>query len=48
MMGYPYRGLNWSGAGGAWLGGLGVIFWIVILIDLILLGFWLFKQIQKK
>ena len=24
------------------------IFWIVILIDLILLGVWLWKQIQKK
>jgi len=33
------------------MGGLGVIatiFWIVILVDLILLGFWLWKQLQKK
>ncbi len=29
-------------------GAVGSIFWIVILIDLILLGIWLFKQIQKK
>ena len=27
---------------------IGTIFWIVILIDLILLGVWLWKQIQKK
>lgn len=27
---------------------IGSIFWIIILIDLILLGIWLFKQIQKK
>lgn len=27
---------------------LGSIFWIVILVDLILLGIWLWKQIQKK
>lgn len=33
------------------MGGAGVIasiFWIVILVDLILLGLWLWKQIQKK
>lgn len=29
-------------------GVLGSIFWIVILIDLILLGVWLWKQIGKK
>ncbi|MCL5019392.1 MAG: hypothetical protein M1426_02800 [Patescibacteria group bacterium] len=27
---------------------LGTIFWIVILIDLILLGVWLWKQVNKK
>jgi len=27
---------------------VGTIFWIVILIDLILLGVWLWKQIEKK
>lgn len=27
---------------------IGSLFWLVILIDLILLGFWLWKQIQKK
>jgi len=33
------------------MGGFGVIasiFWIVILVDLILLGLWLWKQLQKK
>lgn len=37
--------------GGNMMGDYGlvmVIFWIVILIDLILLGIWLGKQIQKK
>lgn len=36
--------------GGNWenFGLIAQIFWIVILIDLILLGFWLWKQIQKK
>lgn len=27
---------------------LGSIFWLIILIDLILLGLWLWKQINKK
>lgn len=27
---------------------LGSVFWIVILVDLILLGIWLWKQINKK
>jgi hypothetical protein len=49
MMGYgDFQGMmNWGGGWG-WFGGLGIIFWIVLLIDLVLLGFWLFKQIQKK
>lgn len=33
----------------AWgFGFLGLIFWIVLLVDLILLGIWLWKQLQKK
>ena len=43
MMGYG----NFGGMMGGF-GFLGVIFWIVLLIDLILLGVWLWKQIQKK
>ena len=46
-------GLSMMGFGnyGNMMGGFGVlgsIFWIVILIDLILLGTWLWKQIYKK
>ena len=43
MMGY--------GGFGNMMGGFGFlvsIFWIVILVDLILLGIWLWKQINKK
>lgn len=40
MMGWgPSAGSGW------WLGS---IFWIVILVDLILVGVWLWKEIQKK
>lgn len=44
MMGY------WNGGMMNW-GGFGIfvsLFWIVILIDAILLGIWLWQQIQKK
>ncbi|CAN5132397.1 hypothetical protein BH11PAT1_BH11PAT1_8050 [soil metagenome] len=44
MMGYGNFG-NMMGGG---FGFLGLIFWIVILVDLILLGMWLWKQLQKK
>ena len=44
MMGY--YGSSMMGVGSWSL--LGSLFTIVILIDLILLGMWLFKQIQKK
>lgn len=42
---------NW-GYGGSMMGygGLGIfvsLFWIVLLIDLVLLGLWLWKQLQK-
>lgn len=44
MMGYwGYGGMMNYG-----FGVLGVIFWIIILTDLILLGIWLWKQINKK
>lgn len=48
MMGYWNGG--WAGNMMNW-GGFGFvisIFWIVILVDLILLGVWLWQQIQKK
>lgn len=41
-MGYD----NWGMMGGA--GFLGVITWIVIVVDLVLVGIWLLKQINKK
>lgn len=39
MMGYGY--------GGMMGGGFGVIVAIVVIIDLVLLGIWLYKQINK-
>ncbi len=49
MMGYwGGRGMMDGGDGFGFIGVVGTIFWLVILIDLILLGFWLWKQIQKK
>ncbi len=40
----------WSsyGYGGMMNSGLGLIFGLIVLIDAILLGIWLVKQIQKK
>ncbi len=46
MMGWNYgymMGSNWGS-----FGLLGFLFWIVIFIDSILLGMWLWKQLQKK
>ena len=43
MMGWGYGGMMNGG-----FGVLGTILWIVILVDLTLLGFWLWKQINKK
>ncbi len=40
MMGY-----GWGNMMGGY--GLGSIVWIVVLVDLILLGVWLWKQISK-
>lgn len=45
MMGYGnwgYSMMNWG------FGAVGSLVWIIVLIDLILLGIWLWKQIQKK
>lgn len=46
MMGYG----NWGGYGmmNSGFGLIATIFWLVILIDLILLGIWLWKQVNKK
>ncbi len=44
MMGYGY---NYGGMmGGGWTG-LGIITWLALTIDLVLLGVWLWKQIKK-
>jgi len=45
MMGYGNWGASMMGAGS---GIFGSVFGLVILIDLILLGLWLWKQINKK
>lgn len=42
MMGY-YGG--WGAMGGASL--FGVITWLVVIVDLVLLGMWLWKQVKK-
>ncbi len=42
MWGYQNM-MNW---GGFWF--LGTLFWVVIFIDLVLLGMWLWKQLNKK
>jgi len=45
-MGYGnWGGYNMMSSG---FGILVIIFWLVILVDLILLGVWLWKQIQKR
>jgi uncharacterized membrane protein len=45
MMGYGWQGMM---GGSGFFGTFGFLLWIVILIDLILLGVWLWKQVQKK
>lgn len=37
---------DWGGMMEGW-GTLGIITWLVIAVDLVLLGVWLWKQIQK-
>jgi hypothetical protein len=43
MMGY---GNNWGMMGE--VGFFGLITWLVIIVDLVLVGIWLWKQISKK
>ena len=46
MMGYWGNGImgsNWQTIG-TFMG----VFWIIVLVDLVLLGLWLWKQLQKK
>ena len=43
-----YDMMSWM-MGSMWgVGFLGFLTWLIILIDLILLGIWLWKQINKK
>lgn len=44
MMGYGYGG--WDMMGGA--GIFGLLTWLVILVDLVLVGIWLWQQVSKK
>ncbi|MBI4066551.1 hypothetical protein HY411_02435 [Candidatus Gottesmanbacteria bacterium] len=46
MMGWNYGG-GMMGATGGW-GLLGPLFAVVLLVDLVLLGLWLWKQLNKK
>lgn len=39
--------MNW-GQGAGFFGILVSIFWVVVLVDLVLLGVWLWKKIEKK
>ena len=51
MMYGLYNGVGgYSGWGGMMAGGFGllcIITWIVVIVDLILVGMWLYKQIKK-
>ncbi len=42
MMGYGYEGMMGS------MGALGLFIWLVVLVDLVLVGIWLWQQISKK
>jgi len=46
MMGYG----NWGGSTmmASGFGLFGIVVWLAIIIDLVLLGLWLWKQINKK
>lgn len=45
MMGWNYGGGMMGGAGGWSV--FGTLYGVVILVDLVLLGFWLWKQINR-
>lgn len=48
MMPWGFQNMmNW-GPGFAWFGFLGLIFWIVVFVDLVLLGIYLWKKIERK
>jgi hypothetical protein len=43
MMGYGYEGTMMGE-----MGTLGLLTWLVVLVDLVLAGIWLWQQIAKK
>ncbi len=47
MMGFYNSMMNWNGGWGVF-GILCVVFWLVVFVDLVLLGIWLWKQIQHS
>lgn len=47
MMGPWGNMMNWGGGFGVF-GLVGSLLWLVVLVDLILVGIWLWKQIQKR
>lgn len=48
MMNWGYSNMMNFGSGTPWFGFFGFLFWLIVLIDLTLLGIWLWKLIQKK
>ena len=42
------NGTDWGHDMMGGYGLVGAILWVVILVDLVLLGVWLYKQIQKR
>jgi hypothetical protein len=49
MMGYLYNGYGYGGGMmGSSFGFLGLLTWVVFLIDGILLGLWLWQKISKN
>lgn len=47
MMGWGYGGMM-NNFGWGIFGVLGFLVWLIVLVDLVLVGVWLWKQIQKK
>ena len=47
MLYYTYMMGYYGGWSGGMMGGLGVITWLVVVVDLVLLGLWLWKQVKK-
>jgi uncharacterized membrane protein len=44
MMGYGY---NYGGMMGGGAYGFGLLTWLIVMVDLVLVGVWLWKQIKK-